>query len=64
MRSNITIVIKYDDNFDISSLKFLPIENIAINQNIEISPNPMHDTSSTFGWGSGRLCCLDRSLDH
>jgi hypothetical protein len=25
MRSNITIVIEHDDNFDISSLKFLPV---------------------------------------
>ena len=41
MRSNIKIVNEHDDNFDISSLKFLPSiqliianENIAINQNI------------------------------
>jgi hypothetical protein len=49
MRSNITIVIKHDDNFDISLLfivqvstfdTIIAIENIAINQNIEISPNP------------------------
>jgi hypothetical protein len=46
--NNITIVIKNDNNFDILSLKFLlstfdmiiAIENIEINQNIEISPNP------------------------
>ena len=47
--NNITIVIKHDNNFaDILSLKFLlstfdmiiAIENIEINQNIEISPNP------------------------
>jgi hypothetical protein len=47
MQSNIAIVFDHDDNFDISSLKFLPIiaiENIAINQNIEISPNPKHYT--------------------
>jgi hypothetical protein len=46
--NNITIVIKHDNNLNISSLKFLlstfdtiiAIENIVINQNIEISPNP------------------------